>query len=301
MLKNAPHLTKFSLLLLLSSALLYGCAQTQQYLYPIQSNLMWPAKPAQARIQYKGSFHTPEEMGINKGFFTRLADLFTGAEDQHMVRPMAVVIVGKHEIYVADPGVKGVHYFNRQENEYKLIQLADDRPLPSPVGLALGPARSVFIADSALGGIYVIKPDSDVAIPLKIKSKLKQPTGVAWDDKQQRLYVTDTATHTINIFDRHGKRYKQIGKRGTGKAQFNFPTLLWLGKKGRLFVTDSLNFRIQMFNRQGRFLGFFGKAGTTSGTLSRPKGVATDKFGHIYTVDHYFMHYRYSIKKGSYC
>lgn len=279
---------KYSGLILLSGLLLFGCAAKQQRLYPVQSSLMWPAKPAQARVQYKGSFRTPEEMGIEKGFFARLSDLITGEDEQLMIKPMAVVSVGEDVIYVADTGVKGIHYFNRQEGDYKLIQLADNRPLPSPVGMAVGPSGSVFVADSALGGIYVIKQGSDIAIPLKLKSKLKQPTGIAWDSQRHRLYVTDTATHTISIFDRNGNRLKQFGKRGKGKAEFNFPTLLWFGKNNQLYVTDSLNFRIQIFNRKGQFQGYFGKAGQTSGTLSRPKGVATDKFGHIYTVDSLF-------------
>lgn len=267
---------------------LSACAQQIPRLYPLESKLMWPAKPAQARVQYKGSFRIPEEMGIEKGFFARLSDFFTGSEERHLVRPMAIVALNNERLYIADPGVKGVHLFDRKANDYKLIQRADGLPLPSPVGLARGPADSVFIADSALGGIYVIKRDSDTAIPLKLKSKLKQPTGVAWNSKSRRLYVTDTASHTINIFDQAGELKRQIGKRGNGKAEFNYPTMLWLGGDQRLYVTDSLNFRIQIFNKKGQYQGVFGKIGNTTGTLSRPKGVATDKFGHIYTVDSLF-------------
>ncbi|MDH5181053.1 MAG: 6-bladed beta-propeller, partial [Gammaproteobacteria bacterium] len=208
-------------------------------------------------------------------------------EERHMVRPMAVVSMSEQEIYVADPGARGVHYFNRKRNEYRLIQQADNQPLPSPVGLARGPNHSVLVADSELGGIFIIQPGGDTASPLVLDVRLAQPTGIARDQATGRMYVTDTAGHSFSIFDQHGKRLKQIGKRGNGKAEFNFPTLMWLDKE-RLYVTDSLNFRIQMFDHDGVFKGFFGQIGTTTGTLSRPKGVATDNFGHIYTVDSLF-------------
>lgn len=279
--------------------LLVSCAQTYSTLGDASTpELYWPMKPAKPRIKYIGSFTRPEELGISRGFFSRVADFFTGDEMRHMVRPMAVLAPNKDEIYVADPGVKGVHYYNTKESEYKLIRLVDDGPLPSPVALTAIRENRVVVVDSVLGEVFTIQTDKGVATPLRLNRRLKQPTGIAYNVKKGRMYVTDTATHSVNIFDDKGQFIKSVGKRGRGRKHFNFPTLLWLDRNNQLLVTDSLNFRVQRLSASGKFLGHFGKLGDSSGSLSRPKGVATDRLGHVYVVDSLFHALQVFDKKG---
>ena len=276
-------------MLLLVVIFLNGCAQTyQKGLYPAQSNLVWPSKPAAARIAYVGQFHHPENMGISKGILEHLGDLFVGSSDRHMVRPMAVIALSPDEIYVADPGVKGVHYFNRKTEEYRLILRKGDQAFPSPVAMTKGPNNSILVSDSALAQVYQIKPKAEYATVFPLQTKLQQPTGLAYDKKYQRLYVADTRAHAIRVFDQQGRQIKKIGKRGKKSREFNFPTLIWFDDRRKLYVTDSLNHRVQIFDAGGRFINTFGQAGMATGTLARPKGVATDNLGHIYIVDALF-------------
>lgn len=278
-------------LLLISIAMigLSGCAQTdKRYTYPAPQQLVWPEAPAKPRIKYIGSFSSAEDLGIEKGFFAMLAEFFIGSEDQRLVKPMAVAAPSETEIYVADPGIKGVHYFNLADEKYKQIRLTGDLPLPSPVALAVAGPHRVLVADSVLGQIFSINLEAGIAEPLDLKTKLEQPTGLAYDQKKQRLYVVDTSSHRVNIFDQHGKLLRQFGRRGGARGEFNFPTFLWMDKQGSLWVTDSLNFRVQHFSFKGEYLGQFGQIGISSGSFSRPKGVATDDLGHIYVVDSLF-------------
>ncbi len=249
-----------------------------------QAPLTWPEEvEVPARIAFVDAFSRPEEFGIEKGFFQRVGEFLFGASEARLVRPMAVVAV-KGVVYVADPGAKGVHRFDRVGGRYDLIGAEDDAPLPSPVGLAVGSDGEVYVADSVLASVLVIRPGATAAVPMPLP-KMGQPTGMAFDRDTSRLYVVDTTAHRVNVLNRDGMLESSFGRRGADDGEFNYPTQIWRDAQSRFFVTDSLNFRIQVFDRQNRYLKQFGQAGDGAGDFMRQKGVATDSYGHVYIVD----------------
>lgn len=247
-------------------------------------SIVWPYPPDEPRISYVRSIRRPDDLGIRKSFFERLRDVVFGSLDDRLVRPMAVLESGG-TIYVADPGARGVHRFNLGSGKYDLVQGEDDAPLPSPVALAQGPGGEVFVADSKLGQILLVRPGSGVARPLPLAATLHQPTGLAYDIAQGRLFVVDTAAHDIKVFSRDGSLLKTLGERGTSAGKFNYPTFLWRSPQGRLIVTDSLNFRVQLLSESGQPQGMFGRHGDGAGDAALQKGVATDRQGHIYVAN----------------
>ena len=90
---------------------LAACVPQAQAPPPDQPALAWPPAPDPARVAFVRAFSRPEDLGIAKGVLERLADLVFGASESRLVRPMAVVTVGAL-VYVADPGVRGVHRFD---------------------------------------------------------------------------------------------------------------------------------------------------------------------------------------------
>jgi DNA-binding beta-propeller fold protein YncE len=270
---------------LAASLLAAACSVTPER--PAEAPLVWPSPPEPPRIAYLRSVERPDDLGIAKGFFQKLRDLLFGAEENRMVRPMAVV-ESDGILYVADPGARGVHRFDTIGGDYDLIRLADEGDLPSPVGLARGKGGAIYVADSRLGQILMIRAGSRQAEPLAIDAPLGQPTGIAYDQDSGNLFVVDTSAHCIKVFDAAGKWLRDLGRRGKGDGEFNYPTLLWRSGDGRLYVTDSLNFRIQIVDEAGKSLGKFGRVGDGSGDAARQKGVATDRYGHVYVVDSLF-------------
>lgn len=250
-------------------------------------SLVWPDEvDAPPRIAFVKAFSRPDEFGISRSFFQRVADLIFGASEARLIRPMAVLAV-KGVVYVADPGARGVHRFDPGKERYDLIAGPGGTELPSPVGLAQGSDGEVYVTDSQLAQVLVIRPGAKAAAPLALPP-MSQPTGIAFDPATSRLIVVDTGTHRANVFDRDGTLHSSFGGRGTGDGEFNYPTLLWRDAQGRLYVTDSLNFRIQVFDTTGRFMKKFGQLGDGTGDNSRQKGVATDSWGHVYVVDALF-------------
>lgn len=245
---------------------------------------VWPPAPDTARIAFVRTITGPGDMGIGKPLIERLQDIVFGGQAPQLVRPMAVLALGA-TLYVADPGVQGVHRLDPRSGRYTLVRGPDGVPLPSPVGLAAGEAGEVYVTDSKLGQVHVIAPGASAAQPLPLADAPLQPTGITFDPVNRHLLVVDTARHQLLVYDRAGHLLRRIGQRGEGPGEFNYPTALWRAADGRLLVTDSLNFRIQTLDAAGGFLGGFGHAGDSAGDTPRPKGVATDPDGHIYVVD----------------
>ena len=263
--------------------LVIACASSDERSQLI-SKPVWPAPPEDARIAFEHSFSTPEEFGIEKGFWQWMGDFVFGAEENRMVRPMAVVATDQRYVFVADPGVRGIHRFDRRDESYRLIRGPDGLALPSPVALASDARGDVFVTDSKLAKVFIIAKDSDSAEPFELDTELLQPTGVIVEAKTGDISLVDTRLHQVLVFDQNGRLKKRFGRQGVLAGEFNYPTLLWQ-QDGKLFVTDSLNFRIQVFDIDGNYISSFGEAGQASGYQSRPKGVATDMDGNIYVVD----------------
>lgn len=248
-------------------------------------DLVWPAPPEAPRIAFLGEFATPADVGVSKSTWSRIRDFVAGSLPDTLVQPMAVAATaGGERIFIADPGAQMVYLFDRTRGRFQRLQLDNDQPLPSPVGLALDPGGRLFVTDSQLGRVFTAEPGSDVLQPLALQEDLQQPTGIAFDPGTNRLFIAETAAHRVSVFDQAGKLVERIGSRGTGDGEFNFPTYLWLDG-GRLIVADSLNFRVQFFDERHRFAGSAGTLGSAPGSLPRPKGVAVDSAGHVYVVD----------------
>lgn len=271
---------------------------------PINPNLVWPSPPETARIAYVQSISRPEDLGIRHGFWQRVKALLMGDSDERLVRPMAVT-GSAGEIFVADPGARGIHRFT-PGGDYRLLSTADGVGITSPVGLAVC-GKELLATDSSRAQVFVLplvgEKDGAEMVSLKLDVPLHQPTGIACDG-QGLIFVADTAAHEIKVFrrgpDRTATLETVIGKRGAGKGEFNFPTFLWRTSDGKLYVSDALNFRVQVFDGQLKPVGQFGKLGDGSGDAARQKGVATDAMGHVYVVDGLFHAFQIFDAQGDY-
>lgn len=278
-----------------------AASQVQPAAQPAKpEELVWPAPPEQPRIRYLGSIHNPEDLGRKKGFWRKVWDFVRGEdENEDVVRPMAVAVDNKDRVIIADSGRGRVHIFDRQTSEYSYIRSAELESLQLPVGVATDAKGNIYVADGEHGKIFVFKPDGSYDSDLDSPKWLMRPSGLAIDKARQRLYVADTPSHDVKVFDLEKRAVlKTIGERGDQNGEFNYPAFVAVDKAGRLYVTDALNSRIQVFDLDGRFLMAFGKKGDGTGDLSAPKGVGVDSEGHIYVADADFDNLQIFDEKG---
>jgi len=101
---------------------------------------------------------------------------------------------------------------------------------------------------------------------------------------ENRLLVTDTGNHRLQLFDREGTFIQTIGGQGTQPGMFNEPVGMQFGN-GYLYLADTWNARIQRFNEslvpdlEWPVDGWEGDS-----TENKPY-VAVDGAGNVYATD----------------
>lgn len=292
---------------LLAAVLLTGCAAPGirgQLHYglgdaPEGRQLLWPAAPEVPRFLYTGTligepnFRKPETDDGALSRLLQLARTIAGVDAAAelplvMQRPSSVVGDDQGRLYVSDAGRSAIWVFDERAGELQLWSgAAGGTGFRSPSGLAAAPGGGVFVADA--DAAVVLRLDAQGGVVGEIgRGLLKRPTGLARDAVRGHLYVADTTTHDIKVFDDLGRLLHVIGRRGSGDGEFNFPTHLAFAQ-GELYVTDTLNHRIQVFAGDGQRLARrFGERGLYLGNLVRPKGVAVDSEGNVYVVESYY-------------
>ncbi len=261
------------------------------------SERLWPALPEVPRYRYVGeltgesNFSSAE--ASNSGF-NKAWRWLAGLGDDHsnpkvLQRPQGVMVDNAGRILVTDVSRQAVFDFDVNRGELSIWEWA--RPgvrFVAPIGIVAGKKGEVLVADAELARVFRLNKKGQYLGEMG-KGILRRPTGLARDPKRGLIYVADTRTHNIKIFNDEGKLVDILGKHGEGPGEFNAPTYLsFVGNK--LYVSDTLNSRIQVFDAKGKFLKLFGRRGLYVGNLNRPKGVTADDEGNIYIVESYRDH-----------
>jgi DNA-binding beta-propeller fold protein YncE len=270
-----------------------ACASNGRYLPEVDqlignSQLVWPGPPADAKIRFIRSVRSSRDIGTRSNWFTNVIRSISGEEDnvEQMARPYGVYAHGDR-LYVADPGLSLVHFFDFSERRYIQIRSAKDRALESPVGVAVDGDGQIFITDSVLRRVFTFNKYGKYTGEIASSDLFERPTGIALHN--DRIYVVDTQGHRVKVFSHDsGRLLFQFGKNGLKNGEFHYPTHIFASADGHLYITDSLNFRVQIFDCDGNFLSVFGRLGDALGDFSKPKGIATDSDGNIYVADSQF-------------
>jgi len=269
------------------------------------SNLVWPDPPDIARIrwieQYRGEPKpvqpvTPVKKKQSKeSWMLRVAGIqpvSTPKADVRfkLVRPYGVAVDSKGSIYAADTYVGAVFIFNPETKAVEFIRNGRDARFKALIGLAIDDADRLFVTDSGLRRVFVFDANHKFQATFG-SDRLERPSGVAVDNKNRLLYVTDVLKDNVQVFDLDTFKWvRTIGgppqKAGDdAPGTFARPTNVAVGSNGDVYVSDTLNGRIQIFDADGNFLSMFGKPGDGPADFARPKGIALDRDGHIWVAD----------------
>ena len=265
--------------LLLLAGLAAGCwpAAAQSTNRPV-----WPAPPAAPRIAFLQSLTGPRDWGIRPAWWTRLADVVTGASHRdELIKPFGLGIADTGELLVTDTGCNVVYAFDRAQHRRSRWDKVGRYRFASPVAVAQF-RGIIYVADSTLRAVLGF--DARGQLHTIITNGLERPAGLVIAD--EKLFVADAGQHQIAVFDLHGQPLARWSHRGSEPGALNYPTHLAADTNGNLFVTDAMNGRVQVFDRQtGAGRGVIGRLGDGSGQFSKPKGVAVDSAGHVYVAD----------------
>ena len=73
-------------------------------------------------------------------------------------------------------------------------------------------------------------------------------------DKEGNLYVMDSGTFRIQVYDPEGKYLRTIGKKGQGPGEFQNLFSMDMDKNGVLYIIDGISDRINQFDKGGKFI-----------------------------------------------
>jgi len=277
--------------------LMQGCAEQHMTLRLIDASpgveRFWPEPPEKPRYRYIGQLtgeenFTPENekpRSTAMSIFEWLVGLVGGdAERVVLQRPQNGTTDAEGRIYVTDASRRAVFVFDKPGGVLRIWDMASKNSrFEAPAGIALGNAGEILVSDAELHAVFRLDREGNPSGEFG-KNVLKRPTGLVRDAQSGLIYVADTYTHDIKVFDDSGRLIKQIGHRGEANGEFNYPTYLAF-EGNQLYVTDTMNSRIQIFDAESNWLSKFGQRGLYVGNLVRPKGVAVDREGNIYMTE----------------
>jgi len=259
--------------------------------------IVWPPPPDEPKIKWVRSIEKLEDVGVKKGFFSKLADLLFGEEKKKMIKPFGSFIKGE-KLYFTDTGSNSIFIFDFREKSVRVIDRIGDYQLTSPIDIVVDDQGRIYVSDSVLGTVFVTNEDGDFLGKIG-GDILIRPTGLALDPERKRLYITDTLKGSVYVISLKNKKLiMRIGKMGSNPGQFNRPTFLTVDREGNIYVSDSMNARIQIFSPEGKLITMFGERGTTIGSFANPRGIAVDSDGNIYVADTLLSAIQIFNKKG---
>ncbi len=222
----------------------------------------------------------------NQNIFDKLASFILGDTDVKLQKPISVIANDTNKLLVLDQGLLSLISFDLKENNVEDIDSKFE--FPSLISISQFRDQQCLFTDSKNNNIYIYNYQSEDIESLSDSIDLNRPTGIGYVQSKNEFWVAETGSHSIVILDSLGQLINRIGKRGTDKGEFNFPTSIWVDKNEQIYIVDAINFRIQIFDNSGSFIKMFGEQGDATGYLARPKGIATDSYGNIYIVDALF-------------
>ena len=111
---------------------------------------------------------------------------------------------------------------------------------------------------------------------IKGKNSLFAPQCVAVDAKDN-IYVTDSESGKIFVFDANGKYDRMIGALKYGEGIFKRPTGIAIDSAaGRIYVSDTLRNKIYVMDMQGSVVQTIGKPGGGEGEFNFPTELRLD-------------------------
>jgi len=232
-----------------------------------------------------------------KGWLKRL--IFGKKDIPGLQKPVHAIPLNEQETLVIDQGNGTLFFAEEEKLDIPKIVRKQNGKFSSMVSACLLPNGDLLFTDSRLSGIFKLTADRKTLKPFN-QSELLQPTGIAYCEKTNQIWVVETGSHRISILDTNGNRVKTFGERGAEANEFNYPTYIWVDHNGTAYVVDALNYRIQLFDKEGNFISMFGQNGNGTGYFASPKGIATDSHGHIYIVDALFHGVQVFDQKGNY-
>ena len=157
----------------------------------------------------------------------------------------------------------------------KSKQLATDRPLVNPRGIAVDPDQQhLLVTDDhrvlkvALNGNCIAEFGSST--PGKGCSQLDNPMGIAFHPFTGQVFVADYNNHRIQILYPNLTYSHSFASQKGHHHQFNYPSDVKIGRDGFVYVAESESCCVKKFSPEGVLVDKIGSKSRRSGSVLKP-------------------------------
>lgn len=267
------------LLLLLAACAPPQRAGTKRY--------FWPPVAGAERLEYLGTIFSDRD--VTAGRESRLYETIFGVERPRMIfqRPHYLTTDRRGRLLVSDIGLNKVLVLDFASKELSFLKDArgrEDFVFAYPSGMAVDDHGELWVVDNLRRKISVFNEEGRLTREVRVTASGRL-SGLAWSSLQRCFYLAATEEHRLLMLDERGEQVATVGRRGTGPAEFNFPTDVAVDAQGQVYVLDSLNARVQVLTPDGTFVREFGERGTALGSFQIPKGIAVSPQGYTLVTD----------------
>ena len=210
------------------------------------------------------------ELGENKGHLNF---------PQQPGGPWGIAVAPNGHTFIADHDADKIHVFDEQRQHIRSFGQygSGNGQLDYPSGITVDADGLVYICNRGNHHIEVFTMDGTFVKEFGV-GHFHHPWGVTMNNKQ--VYVADNGNCRISIFTLEGELIRNIGSRGSGPGQFDWPSAVAISPDGDMYVTDYNNQRVQVFSPDGVFQREFGK-----GELNYPRDIFLTADGHVLVAD----------------
>ena len=242
--------------------------------------------------------------------------------DGQFNNPVSIARDASGKFFVVDSANARIQIFDDDgefQSKFGSPDSRNDAYLDSAAGIVIQESsRKILVSDVTTDSVYVF--DSTGRLVVKFGSfdgndDFQNPSNMVIDNSEEILYVADTGTDRIVMFELVGDTscpsgtkkaadgvcfVGKFGSAGSGNGEFDDPTgLAFDSANSLLYVADTDNNRIQIFHMVGDtscpsgtkkaadgvcFVGKFGSAGSGNGEFDDPMGIALDPTGDMLFV-----------------
>lgn len=261
--------------------------------YDVAKPLGVAVSPDGSRIYATQSGGTPTTFVFDRDG-VKVGELVAPAKPETLHVPVYVAVdPANGDVYVGDRAAGKVYVYDDSGAYRSTLEPKGDVGAISPLGLAVGPDGSVYVADvlsaePADHRVLVFAHDGTLRTVLG-KGQLNYPNAIVVGT-QGEIYVSDSNNGRVVVIDDTGK-VSTLLARGVGDGDLGLPRGLSIDDRGRLFVVDTTDHMVRLFTvgssptAHPAYVGSFGDEGHDDGKFTFPNGLATDTRGRVYVAD----------------